>query len=124
MENTLYLRLGHKNLKVWEEAMDLTEFIFVLTVSFPKRETYGLAAHLRKTCTSVVSNISEGASRKSSKERRRFFEISRSSLVELDTQLEISRRAGFIDSELDGEIRTRLYRSFMMLTRLMNSTRG
>lgn len=118
----MYLKLKHKSLRVWHEAMDLTYFIFSITEDFPRRVHYGLASHLRKTATSVVSNISEGASRSSTKERRRFYEIARSSLVELDTQLEISQRAGYLKGADEKEISDRLYKVFMLLTRLMEAT--
>ena len=119
----MYLKLKHKNLRVWQEAMDLTHFIYSITEDYPKRVHYGLASHLRKTVTSVVSNISEGASRMSNRERCRFYEIARSSLVELDTQLEISQRAGYLKGVDEKEITDRLYRVFMLLTRLMESTK-
>lgn len=83
------LKLNHKNLDVWKSGVEFTKLIYSLTESFPKTEIFGISNQLRRASVSVVSNIAEGAARKSASERKRFFEISRSSLVEIDTQLEI-----------------------------------
>jgi four helix bundle protein len=61
----------------------------MLTRKLPKEEQFVLISQMRRAAVSVCSNIAEGASRKSELERKRFYEISRSSLVELDTQIEI-----------------------------------
>ena len=86
------LNLNHKNLDVWRASINFTTVIYNLTNNFPKSEVYGLSSQLRRAAVSVSSNIAEGAARKSKIERIRFFEMARSSLVEIDTQLEISTR--------------------------------
>lgn len=63
--------------------------IYLLTESLPKFEFYNLTNQIRRASVSILSNIAEGCSRKSLVERKRFFEISRSSLVEVDTQIQI-----------------------------------
>lgn len=83
------LALNHKKLEVWKKSLLLIKHIYLPTDNLPKHEMYGVTRQMRRAAVSVVANISEGASRSSSKERKRFYEISRSSLVELDTQIEI-----------------------------------
>jgi four helix bundle protein len=90
------LSLNHKKLKVWGKSIELVKEIYLLTNTFPSCEKFGLISQLRRASVSVASNISEGASRKSKTERTRFYEISRSSLVELDTQIEISIKLGYL----------------------------
>jgi four helix bundle protein len=90
------LSLNHKKLKVWGKSIELVKEIYLLTNTFPSSEKFGLISQLRRASVSVASNISEGASRKSKNERTRFYEISRSSLVELDTQIEISIKLGYL----------------------------
>jgi len=63
--------------------------IYSLTNNLPKEELYNLTSQLRRASISITSNIAEGSARKSAIERKRFFELSRSSLVEIDTQIEI-----------------------------------
>ena len=84
------LNLGHKKLDVWKDSMNFVIVIYKFTGSFPNNELYGLISQIRRAAVSIPSNIAEGASRNSSNERRRYYQIARSSLVELDTQLEIS----------------------------------
>lgn len=84
------LNLNHKRLDVWKVSKNFVIKIYMFTENFPKFEIYGLSNQIRRTAVSIPSNIAEGAARKSASERKRFYEISRSSLVVLDTQLEIS----------------------------------
>ena len=90
------LRLSHKNLTVYDKSIELVCLIYTATNSFPNDERFGLISQLRRCAISIPSNIAEGASRKSLIERKRFYEISRSSLVEMDTQLEISIKLGHL----------------------------
>jgi len=90
------LNLNHKKLEVWKESIELVKVIYNITANFPKSELFGLSSQLRRAGVSIASNIAEGCSRKFSIERKRFFEISRSSLVEIDTQLEISLQLNYV----------------------------
>lgn len=96
------LKLSHKNLNIWTSSIELAKLIYRITDDFPKSELYSLIAQLRRASISIPSNIAEGASRKSGKEKARFFEIARSSLAEVNTQLELTIRLKFIDqNEID-----------------------
>jgi len=96
------LNLNHKKLDVWKDSIQFVKLIYKLTENFPKSEIFGISNQLRRASVSIASNISEGASRKTVNDRKRFFEISRSSLVEVDTQLIISFELNLLNqSELD-----------------------
>ncbi len=84
------LQLAHKNLEVYKIALTLVKEVYEVTKKFPKEEQYVLVSQLRRAVVSVCSNLAEGSSRFSKLEKKRFYEISRSSLVEVDTQFEIS----------------------------------
>ena len=90
------INLSHKKLDIWKFSLELIQEIYKLTKLFPKEESFGLTSQLRRASISVISNIAEGLSRTSSLEKIRFLEISRSSLVEIDTQLEIAIALGYI----------------------------
>lgn len=90
------LNLNHKKLEVWKLSVDLIKLTYKTTESFPKSELFGVTNQLRRASVSIASNLAEGCARKSVIERKRFFEISRSSLVEVDTQLEICKELRFI----------------------------
>jgi four helix bundle protein len=113
----------HKRLDIWEDAMKLTEDIYKITSDFPKEETYGIISQMRKASVSVVSNIAEGCARRGDQEKLQFFTISRGSLSELDAQLEIALRLGFIDKEKYHVIMVRLESVGRMLQGLINSRR-
>lgn len=83
------LDLSHKNLEVYKIALQLVKEVYSVTRLLPKDELYGLVSQLRRAAVSVSSNLAEGAARISPREKKRFYEISRSSLVEVDTQIKI-----------------------------------
>lgn len=90
---------GYKDLLVWQRAMDLAAHCYQLTESFPRSEIYGLSAQLRRSAVSVPSNIAEGNSRRSTKEFLRFLSISLGSMAELETQVRIAERLGYMNPE-------------------------
>jgi len=103
-------------------GLEFVTTIYNLTESFPVEERYGLTSQMRRAAVSVVSNISEGAARRSSKERKRFYEIARSSLVEIDAQLEISMRLNFLKTKDIKQASKQMNEIFAMLTKLKSST--
>lgn len=92
------LNLSHKKLDVYNIAMKLVKEVYQATKAFPPEERYVLVTQLRRASISVCSNLAEGASRTSKVEKRRFLEIARSSLVEVDTQIEISLMIQYVQN--------------------------
>jgi len=86
----------HQELRVWQQAMDLVEQIYQVTVLFPDDERFGLTSQMRRAAVSVPSNISEGAARGSDKDFIRFLFIARGSLSEIETLLLIAQRLSYI----------------------------
>lgn len=89
-----------RDLRVWQEAMDLTVAMYESTAKFPKHEIYGLAQQLRRAAVSVVSNIAEGKGHRSTKEFLHFLYHARGSILEVQTQLLITARLNYL-SESD-----------------------
>lgn len=88
----------YKDLNIWKKSMDVVTEIYRITKCFPADERYALSDQMRRSAISVPSNIAEGQSRNSAKDFIRFLYISRGSSAELRTQLEISKRLGYYDS--------------------------
>jgi four helix bundle protein len=88
-----------RDLVVWKKSIQMASSVYRLTQGFPKEETYGLTAQMRRAAVSVPSNIAEGHGRLSTGEYRQFLGIARGSNFELQTQLEIARVLGFGDSK-------------------------
>lgn len=87
---------SHKDLKVWQESMDLVTDIYELVQNFPAEEKYNITSQIKRSAVSIPSNIAEGAGRKSNLEFIQFLNIASGSLSELETQLEIAIRLKFI----------------------------
>jgi four helix bundle protein len=88
---------SHRDLIVWQKAMNLVVCIYAFTQKFPPQEMYGLTSQMRRASVSIPSNIAEGRKRGNKKDFRNFVLIAYASGGELETQLEIARRLSFGD---------------------------
>lgn len=88
-----------RDLRVWNEAMALAEAVYGMTSSFPADERFGLVAQMRRASVSVPSCIAEGNGRGSTKDYLRFLSIAKGSLGELQTQILLSVRLGFVSRD-------------------------
>ena len=102
--------------------MTLVENIYQTAKNFPTIEQFGLTSQIRKSAISIPSDIAEGAGRKNTKEFIQFLYISLGSLAELETQLEISQRIGYIDKSTNFENEIKLLR--VMLSKLITSLKN
>ena len=110
---------GHKDLKVWKEAMDLVIDIYEISKSFPETEKYALTSQMKRSAISIPSNIAEGFGRKGNRELMQFLYISLGSLSELETQLEIANRLAYINNPPNTFEKIKFIR--VLLTRLIES---
>ncbi|MFB6262160.1 MAG: four helix bundle protein [Bradymonadaceae bacterium] len=90
---------NHEDLKAFTLADDLTALTYRITENFPQRETFGLAAQIRKSAVSVPSNIVEGCARSSEPEFIRHLEIAYGSAKELQYQVSLAHRLGYIGDD-------------------------
>jgi four helix bundle protein len=86
----------HRNLIAWQKGMDLVLEVYILTRDFPDQELYGLTSQLRRAALSVPANIAEGAADRTNLQFSNFLSNALGSLNEIDTQLELSFRLGYI----------------------------
>lgn len=89
----------HKDLDVWKEGIDLVAKVYEIIRGFPKEEKYGLVDQIKRSVVSIPSNIAEGAARNSKKEFIQFLFVSLGSISELETQLIIADRLGFLSDK-------------------------
>jgi four helix bundle protein len=89
----------HRNLVAWQKGMDLLIEVYKLTQGFPASELYGLSSQLRRAAISVPANIAEGAADRTHAQFTHFLANALGSLNEIDTQLELSFRLGFISEK-------------------------
>ena len=90
---------SYQELRVWQNSMKLTTKIYQITKCFPKDETYGLTAQMRRSAVSVPSNIAEGQGRASRGEFKQFLCMARGSLFELETQFLLAKRLGYVSEK-------------------------
>ncbi|MHC1704226.1 MAG: four helix bundle protein [Tenuifilaceae bacterium] len=93
--------MEHTKLEAWKEAVELTVDVYSITKLFPKEELYGLSSQIRRAVVSIPSNIAEGCARRSSAETIHFLYIAIGSLAEVETQILISKRLGYITDILE-----------------------
>ena len=88
-----------KELKIWQESIDLAVEIYKLTKPFPAEERFGLVSQINRSVISISSNIAEGAGRNNDKEFRHFLGIALGSACELESQLVVSNKLCLISEE-------------------------
>ena len=108
----------HENLDVWKKGMEFVVAVYKATETFPKEERFGLTSQLRRAAVSIPANIAEGAGRKSSKEFAYFLSNSQGSASEVETELLIASRLGYIGERSYTALRSALDEIGRMLTGL------
>ena len=86
-----------RNLQIRKDAMDLAQEVYEVTETIPTKETYGIISQMTRAAVSIPSNIAEGSGR-SEKDFAHFLSIALGSLFELNTQIMLSERIGYIDN--------------------------
>ncbi|RED44931.1 four helix bundle protein [Seonamhaeicola aphaedonensis] len=90
---------SYRDLIVWQKSIDLVTLVYKLVKQFPEDEKYSLISQLKRSSISIPSNIAEGYGRKYTNDYARFLQISRGSLFEMQTQLQIAVNLEFIDKD-------------------------
>lgn len=88
------------DLDTWKEAHKLVIGIYRLTKDFPNEEKFGLVNQMRRAAVSITSNIAEGFSRQSLKEKIQFYFMSKGSNIELQNQLLIAKDVDYLNKEI------------------------
>ncbi len=112
---------SYRDLNAWRKAVDLVLAIYQCTRAFPKDEQYGLVSQLRRAAVSVASNIAEGKGRSSDKELVMFLHNALGSLCEIETQLTIANRLGFLPAHDFGRLDAAASEIAKMLNGLINA---
>lgn len=114
-------KFSFEKLDVWQDARIFVKEIYQITDAFPKEERYGLSSQLQRAAVSVISNITEGTSRFSDKEKLRFIEISYTSLMEVYSQLIVALDLEYMNQNKLDSIKQTVYKISNKLTALYRS---
>ncbi|MGD0712308.1 MAG: four helix bundle protein [Bacteroidales bacterium] len=109
-----------EKLEVYKETKELIKDLYIITREFPESEKFGLITQIRRAAISTASNIAEGNSRKTSKDKIHFINIAFGSLMEVVCQIDISFELGFVKLDTVNKLRERIERIARMINGLRN----
>ena len=118
----MFLNLGHKNLQVYAISRQLMKVCYRITLLLPPEEKFNLVQQIRRAALSVKLNIAEGASGRSAAERKRFWEISRGSVIEIDAAAEAVVDLDYIAETELSELESLLNSRFALLAKMVERT--
>jgi len=88
-----------RELKIWQEAMEITKMTYKTTRLYPSHEIYGLTSQMNRAAISIPSNIAEGAGRNTNKDFIHFLNIAMGSCFELETQMTLANEFGYVQKD-------------------------
>lgn len=112
---------SYKELNVWQKGIEIADKIYKSTEKFPREEKYGLVSQMQRSAVSIPSNIAEGFMRQHTKEYVQFIYIALGSCAELETQLIISSKRGYILEKDLAELQEELDHESRMLMNMIKS---
>ena len=116
----MFLQLNHHQFDVYEISRMFVKECYSAIKNFPAEERFSLTQQIRRAVLSAHLNLSEGFSRKSEAERKRFFEVSRGSVIEIDAALDIASDLGYSTKEELKSLGLSMTRYFSMLSKLIS----
>ena len=117
----MFLTLNHQKLDLYTFSRKFVLECYKLTKQLPSDEKFGMISQIRRAALSVHLNIAEGASRKSETERKRYYEIARGSIIEIDAALDIANELEYLTNQNLTLIGETMVRCFKMLTGMLQS---
>jgi four helix bundle protein len=118
----MFLDLAHTKLDVFKVSREFVINCYRETKLFPNDERFALTQQIRRAAVSVYLNLAEGSSRKSLPERKRYYEISRGSIIEVDTAFDIAVGLEYTTKDKLDRTGSLLIRTFQMLSKMIAHT--
>lgn len=113
-----------KDLDAWKEGHKLVLMIYDITKKFPQEEVYGLVSQMRRCAVSTTSNVAEGFSRQSYKEKIQFYSIAQGSLTELQNQLLIAQDVGFVGEDVFRQVDSQTVKVHKIMNGLIKASKS
>ena len=117
----MFLQLSHTKLNVFSTSQELALQCYKMTSQFPDSEKFAMISQIRRAALSVHLNIAEGCSRKSKADRKRFYEIARGSLIEIDTAIGIANKLNYASTEELKPFGEIIIKTFKLLSGMIGS---
>ncbi|MDX9855989.1 MAG: four helix bundle protein [Candidatus Pacearchaeota archaeon] len=112
------------DLIAWQEGHRLVLMTYKLVKKYPKDELFALVTQIRRCVVSITSNIAEGFSRQSYKEKLQFYSIAQGSVTELQNQLLISKDVGYLNNDEFDEIAAQIIKVHKLVSGLIKKTKN
>jgi four helix bundle protein len=119
----MFLKLNHQALDIYGISRQFVSECYKLTVKLPLEEKFGMISQIRRAALSVHLNIAEGASRKSDAERKRYYEIARGSVIEIDAAFDIAKDLNYLNGIQADQLGNSTINCFKVLTGMIESKR-
>jgi len=116
----MFLELSHRKLDIFKVSKSFVLNCYRETKTFPSEEKFGIVQQIRRAALSVHLNIAEGCSRRSAIERKRFYEIARGSVIEVDAALDIAVELNYTTKERLYELGQFMIRCFQMISKMIS----
>lgn len=113
-----------RDLKIWQLGKEIVIETYKITRFFPNDELYGLTTQMRRAAVSIPSNVSEGHSRRATKDYQRFLNIAAGSCAELETQMEIALELGYLKTASRESVMEKINHERCMLRKLISKLSG
>lgn len=117
----MFLKLNHQKVDVYYASRSFVLECYRLSRMLPLEEKFGMVPQIRRAALSVHLNVAEGSSRKSRAERKRFFEIARGSVIEIDAALDIASDLNYFKLEQIEVLGVQMVKCFKLLTGMIAS---
>ena len=111
---------NYKTLETWKKSMQLVKEVYSVSKNFPKEEMYALTSQCKRAAVSIPTNIAEGCGRRTKKDTTQFLYISRGSLYELETLLNIAVMVEILSEPSFNKINTSIEECLRILNGLIN----
>ena len=112
---------SYKDLLIWQKGVALVKSVYLLCEQLPKEEVYGLQSHMKRAAISIPSNIAEGYGRNYTQNYVQCLRIARGSLLELETQLIISKELKLVGNKLYQKVQGLITEENKMLNAFIKS---
>jgi four helix bundle protein len=116
----MFLELSHTRLDAFSVSRAFVIVCYRETKSFPSDEKFAMISQIRRAALSVHLNLAEGCSRKSAAERKRFYEIARGSIIEIDAAIDIAVSLGYTSKQKLEEPGKLMVRSFQLISKMIS----
>ena len=116
----MFLELAHTRLDVFEVSKSFLLSCYKETRSFPSEEKFGMISQIRRSALWVHLNVAECCSRKSAVERKRYYEIARGSVIEIDSALDIAVDLEYTSKHRLEELGKLMIRSFQLISKMIS----